>query len=57
MIKLDGVKKSFGKKTVLKGIDGELGEGVYGLLGPNGAGKTTLMYGGPLPFAGRSHCL
>ena len=43
MIKLDGVKKSFGKKTVLKGIDGELGEGVYGLLGPNGSGKTTLM--------------
>ena len=27
----------------LKGIDCEIGEGVYGLLGPNGAGKTTLM--------------
>lgn len=27
----------------LRGIDLELGEGLYGLLGPNGAGKTTLM--------------
>jgi ABC-2 type transport system ATP-binding protein len=28
---------------VLKGIDLELGPGVFGLLGPNGAGKTTLL--------------
>jgi lipopolysaccharide export system ATP-binding protein len=29
---------------VLKGIDLEIGNGVFGLLGPNGAGKTTCFY-------------
>lgn len=43
MIEIKGLKKSYGKKEVLHGIDLELGQGVYGLLGPNGAGKTTLM--------------
>ena len=42
-IELTGVKKSYGKKEVLHGIDLSFGQGVYGLLGPNGAGKTTLM--------------
>ena len=40
-IELTGVKKSYGKKEVLHGIDLSFGQGVYGLLGPNGAGKTT----------------
>ncbi len=29
--------------TALRGIDLELGQGMFGLLGPNGAGKSTLM--------------
>lgn len=43
MLEMKAVQKSFKKKMALKGIDCEIGEGVYGLLGPNGAGKTTLM--------------
>jgi ABC-2 type transport system ATP-binding protein len=33
----------FRRRTVLDGIDLDLGTGVHGLLGPNGAGKTTLI--------------
>ncbi len=33
-------KKPF---TALKGVDLQIGSGMFGLLGPNGAGKTTLM--------------
>ncbi len=37
--------KSFGKKTVVRGIDFSMKTGeVLGLLGPNGAGKTTTFY-------------
>jgi ABC-2 type transport system ATP-binding protein len=44
VIELEGVRKSFGKKSVLKGISGTLEEGkVAGLLGRNGEGKTTLF--------------
>lgn len=43
MVKIKHLNKSFGRKKVLKDIDCELSEGVYGLLGPNGSGKTTLM--------------
>lgn len=43
MIEIKALKKSYGKKEVLHGIDLTLTEGIYGLLGPNGAGKTTLM--------------
>jgi ABC-type multidrug transport system ATPase subunit len=32
-----------GKVQALRGIDLEIGGGMFGLLGPNGAGKTTLM--------------
>jgi ABC-2 type transport system ATP-binding protein len=39
-----GLRKSFGGKTVLDGIDLEVSEGtVFSLLGPNGAGKTTIV--------------
>jgi ABC-2 type transport system ATP-binding protein len=39
-----GLRKSFGGKTVLDGVDLEVGEGtVFSLLGPNGAGKTTAV--------------
>jgi ABC-2 type transport system ATP-binding protein len=39
-----GLRKSFGDKPVLDGIDLEAAEGtILGLLGPNGAGKTTTV--------------
>lgn len=40
---IDNLKKSYGNKDVLKGINLNIEEGMFGLLGPNGAGKTTLM--------------
>ncbi|MFE5142833.1 ATP-binding cassette domain-containing protein, partial [Streptomyces fagopyri] len=39
-----GLRKSYGDKTVLDGIDLTVPEGtVFALLGPNGAGKTTVV--------------
>ena len=39
-----GLRKRFGQKTVLEGLDLTLHSGhIYGLIGPNGAGKTTLL--------------
>ncbi|MFH9613785.1 ATP-binding cassette domain-containing protein, partial [Streptomyces pratensis] len=39
-----GLRKSYGDKTVLDGIDLTVPEGtVFSLLGPNGAGKTTAV--------------
>lgn len=44
MIRCNDVYKSFSGKTVLSGIDFEIGDGeIFGLLGPSGAGKTTLI--------------
>lgn len=44
MIKVVGLKKSYGKNEVLKDISFELSSGqVYGVVGDNGAGKTTLF--------------
>lgn len=43
-ISIRSVVKSFGRKTVLKGIDLEIGAGeLFFLLGPSGCGKTTLL--------------
>jgi ABC-2 type transport system ATP-binding protein len=43
-ITVRGVRKSFGDKVVLDGIDLDVPAGtVFALLGPNGAGKTTLV--------------
>jgi ABC-2 type transport system ATP-binding protein len=39
-----GLRKSYGDKIVLDGVDLEIGEGtIFALLGPNGAGKTTMV--------------
>jgi ABC-2 type transport system ATP-binding protein len=43
-IAASGLRKAFGDKIVLDGIDLDVGEGtVFSLLGPNGAGKTTAV--------------
>src|SRR2546426_12245808 len=43
-VKTRGLRKSFGGKTVLDGIDLDVAEGsIFALLGPNGAGKTTTV--------------
>ena len=44
MIKIEGIKKSFGNLQVLKGIDLEIDKGeVVSIVGSSGAGKTTLL--------------
>jgi len=43
-IEASGLRKAFGDKTVLNGIDLDVQAGtVFSLLGPNGAGKTTAV--------------
>jgi ABC-2 type transport system ATP-binding protein len=43
-VSVAGLRKTFGTKTVLDGIDLTVTEGtVFALLGPNGAGKTTMV--------------
>ncbi|MER7127561.1 ABC transporter ATP-binding protein [Streptosporangium saharense] len=55
-VSIRGLRKSFGAKTVLDGIDLEIGQGeFFVLLGPSGTGKTTLLRilaGLELPDAG-----
>lgn len=44
MIRIEDLKKSFGKNCVLNGLDLEIEKGgVFVILGPNGSGKTTLI--------------
>ena len=44
MIKVEGIKKAFKGREVLKGVTFQADKGsIYGLIGRNGAGKTTLM--------------
>jgi ABC-2 type transport system ATP-binding protein len=43
-IAVAGLRKSFGDKVVLDGIDLQVAQGtIFALLGPNGAGKTTMV--------------
>ena len=42
LLEVRGLKKSYGRRQVVKGVDFQVDRGeVVGLLGPNGAGKTT----------------
>ena len=44
IVEVDGLRKSFGPRTVLAGVDVAVPAGsVLGILGPNGAGKTTTV--------------
>ena len=44
VIDVRGMTKSFGDKTVVKGLDMQVRQGeIYGFLGPNGSGKTTFI--------------
>lgn len=44
MIRLENIKKSFGKLQVLRGIDMNIEKGeIVSIVGPSGAGKTTLL--------------
>ncbi|MEU2550063.1 ATP-binding cassette domain-containing protein, partial [Streptomyces roseolus] len=43
-IAANGLRKSYGDKVVLDGVDLAVPEGtIFALLGPNGAGKTTAV--------------
>ena len=43
-VSVRGLRKTYGDKVILDGIDLAIGEGqIFGLLGPNGAGKTTMV--------------
>ncbi|MFI6602076.1 ATP-binding cassette domain-containing protein [Nonomuraea sp. NPDC050536] len=43
-VSAQALRKTYGKKTALDGVDVEVAAGtVFGLLGPNGAGKTTTV--------------
>ncbi|MFI5085592.1 MAG: ATP-binding cassette domain-containing protein [Actinomycetales bacterium] len=44
-IAVTGLRKSYGKKVVLDGVDLSVPPGtIFALLGPNGAGKTTIVH-------------
>ncbi len=42
LLEVEGIRKSFRRRTVVNSVSFSVGEGeIVGLLGPNGAGKTT----------------
>ena len=44
ILEIKGLRKSYGKHTVLKDVNMQVNRGdIYGLIGKNGAGKTTLF--------------
>ena len=63
IIRISDLKKSFGEKEILKGIDLEVKKGeLIGYIGPNGAGKSTTVklllgllsdYEGKIEFYGK----
>ena len=58
VITLDNLSVSFGARSILKDLNGELRGRAIGLLGPNGAGKTTLIHtllGFHPPASGTAH--
>ncbi len=61
LLKVEGLVAGYGKVSVVRDVDLEVGEGeVVALLGPNGAGKTTtiLTMAGELPpLEGTVRCL
>jgi ABC-2 type transport system ATP-binding protein len=60
-IRVQGLAKRFGDKTVVKDFDIEVPRGaIFGFLGPNGSGKTTtirMLCGLLTPDAGTGRCL
>ncbi|MEC9488372.1 MAG: ABC transporter ATP-binding protein [Halanaerobium sp.] len=58
MIEVKNLKKNYGEKAALRGIDLQVKEGeLFGYLGPNGAGKTTtikILTGQLLPSYGEA---
>ena len=55
MLEIKNVRKSFGNKEILKGIDLSVREGeIISVLGPSGCGKSTLLntIAGILPLDG-----
>src|SRR6266403_929110 len=58
VISLDALSVTFGRRPILKNLNGELRGRAIGLLGPNGAGKTTLIHtllGFHPPSSGTAH--
>ncbi len=44
MIRVEGLRKEYGRMEALKGVSFEIAEGsIFGFVGPNGAGKTTTL--------------